>query len=158
MECAEVLASLDVWLDNELDAESVLALERHVASCAACARARDEALALRRTVREAMPRHLASDTLRARIRREARAQAVSAPRRRTWNVIPVIGGFVGAAATWIVVAGLWLLAQPGANATLANEALSSHVRAHQGTHLTDVLSSDRSTSRAASLLPIFAST
>jgi anti-sigma factor RsiW len=145
MECTEARVSLGVWLDDELDAESSLALERHLETCAACARARDEALAQRRAVRDALPRFSASDTLRARIQRDAREHVRASAPRRAWSLNPVLGGFVGAAATWVVVAGIWLLAQPGANATFANEALASHVRALQGTHLTDVLSSDRHT-------------
>ena len=144
MNCDHALRVLDAGLDDELDRATHAELEEHLAACAACARQRDDRLALRELLRAA-PRARAPDRLRQAIRDALRGRApaqAEAPRRRgvSW-----VGA--GALAGWITAMALglgWWLATPGSLPDARDELIARHVAslASDGT-LHDVASGDR---------------
>lgn len=108
MNCAESIRLLDGYVDNQLDASSVLALEDHLRRCARC-RAREEGL---RALREAIHRHTeyrrAPAELRARMAARFSPAAGPAPRAPAWPARR--GASIAAFATLLIVGGLWLAA------------------------------------------------
>jgi anti-sigma factor RsiW len=131
MTCAEAAPLVELELDGELDARSVLELREHVARCPTCTR---QAAALR-ALSEAAHAHLRrfepppgfEDRLLRRIR----------PRksRRAWA-----GAALGLAAAAAVV----LVVLPGRDA-LVEEAVGAHARSLQLDHAMDVATSDQHT-------------
>lgn len=152
--CADWLPLLAAYLDGELDAVHARDCERHVATCAACAR--DFQIMARVRRRLAIPEVVepAPDRLRARVlaslaaeRRGASALAsdrlrpVATVRRLfdrmgQWAVLPSL-----AAAALAVV----LFVAPRGEDELRGDLVGSHVRSLLATHLTDVATSDRHT-------------
>lgn len=141
MTCEQASDRLSSYVDEELDAAASARLERHVASCASCARELDRLRELGQFLRAAVENHRASDLLRERIRRAlppARAE-------KRWRA----PRWVGVAASAAVVAGAaWLgPTWPGERdeTAIAHEAAAAHIRSLMGDHLTDVVSSDEHT-------------
>jgi len=135
MTCLETSHLIGPFVDDELDARSVIDVETHLARCAACAQERSELLALRETARERLPRFDPPEGLEERLFRAARK---SGPRRRLpWRQ----GALVLAAACATVVATSVLRPHDEP----ADEIVDAHVRSLQAEHLTDVASSDQHT-------------
>jgi len=131
--CADQELLLGGLLDNELDAANVALVEAHVARCDGCREELERMQALRNLLRANDVRHRAPEALARRIGAmpELRAKGANDNRILRW-----LGpGAVGALAASLAVA---TLIQPGANAVLDQEIVSSHVRSLQPGHLTDV--------------------
>ncbi|MFL5409820.1 MAG: anti-sigma factor family protein [Myxococcales bacterium] len=136
MNCLETSRLIGPFVDDELDARSVIDVEIHLARCAACTEERSELLALRETARERLPRFDPPAGLEERLFRAARKPE---PRRRLpWRQ----GAMVLAAACAAVVATSALRPHPDES---ADEIVDAHVRSLQADHLTDVVSSDQHT-------------
>ena len=136
MTCLETSRLIGPFVDDELDARSVIDVESHLNRCTACAQERSELLALRETARERLPRFDPPAGLEERLFRAARKPE---PRRRLpWRQ----GALVLAAACAAVVATSAL--RPRGDDS-ADEIVDAHVRSLQAEHLTDVASSDQHT-------------
>jgi anti-sigma factor RsiW len=126
--------------DGELSVAEAAALAEHVQACAECQAARDELAGLSSRLRSELPRYTAPASLRARLQAELAPAPVVAFRSRAtpWRALGLAAA--GAMALAASVA-LWL--PPGTPDV--DEAVSSHIRALQPGHLTDVLSTDQHT-------------
>ncbi|MGE0129005.1 MAG: anti-sigma factor [Blastocatellales bacterium] len=89
MNCGETKELIQLYMDNELDARSTLAVQRHLDSCSACSRQLDTLLLQDRTLKQAARAEIV-DSARVRaailgaIAQETQAEAP----RRTRNWIP----------------------------------------------------------------------
>jgi len=155
MNCERTRALLGAHLDGELDAVSDRDLQEHLRECALCLKAAGQQENLRSMVRQAAPYHPAPEGLETRVRAALRGQpsfqperalrpAPSFGRRTWWQQWAVAMATVVAVviAVWI---GSEVAARRAAAEFLAEELISAHVRSLQGTHLTDIPSSDQHT-------------
>jgi len=112
---------LDAYLDGELAAPDRVELEAHLRACPDCSRLEQRRRALSVAVREQLVRFSAPETLRARVRAGARAEAGRTARRRVpyWSTLAV------AASLAVVALGSRQLALRGA----AGDAITNQVLA-----------------------------
>ena len=129
--CDEMQLLIQADLDGELDTAATAALSSHVRDCPACT-----ALAADLTVLSAqLRREILSEPAPPALRRSLETAIALRPRRAP----PVFGFLAGAAMAAAVT--LAVLPRPDTEPDL----LTSHLRALQPGHLTDVLSSDQHT-------------
>src|SRR6266516_4486402 len=146
MVCRDVMDRLSPFLDDELDPVASREGSRHLESCTDCAAAFDRRRRLSESLRRDLEYHRASDLLRARVARDARAAVGEGARSRraapSWRWLSV------AAAVVAVVGGTWwvtTLPREHADALTAREVVSGHIRSLMANHLTDVASTDQHT-------------
>jgi anti-sigma factor RsiW len=152
MNCHEARTFMDAWLDDELDVADTLSLEQHVAGCAECRRARQQAEALRTALRKPELRYQPPPGMTGRLQQalrsapapETQVREMPAPQRRwslpAWAQIAAMVAIVAAGAVYVTH-------QTGVSrqANLVGQVLASHIRSLQPGHLTDVLSTDKHT-------------
>ena len=152
MDCTESLNRLHAYLDQELDLPSVVAIDQHLASCAACKAAFAAQSALRSGIRRhAEYRHGAPEALANRIRaRLGTAAEASAPtlrpgwrwpQLRQW--LPV--GFAAATAAVVSWTAAIQYASLPADQIIAEQVIAGHARSIVTSHLVEVASSDQHT-------------
>ena len=129
MTCAEATPLVELELDGELDARSVLELREHVSRCPSCTRHAASLRALSDAAREHLRRFEPPAGFEDRLLRSVRPRRVS----RAWT-----GTAIAAAAAAAVV----LVAMPRRNA-LVEEAVAAHARSLQIDHALDVEASDQ---------------
>jgi len=147
MLCEEACGLLDGYLDDELDAEGVEALEAHLAGCAACSKQHAQALGLRSLIRQHAPRYAAPEQMRRNILASVRA-ARPTGQLRGWVPAGWLQ-FGGAIAAAVLLASLvtYFSVVPSSTDAIVDEVVATHVRSLTTSHLTDVQSSDRHTVR-----------
>src|SRR6266480_2547485 len=127
------------YVDGELDPANALAIEQRLARDPALAAERDRIDALRRLVRERLPREAPSPALRARI--ETAIGLRRGRTRPTWLALAAsvaLAAVISSSSTWVA------LAPRPADAT-ADAVVAGHIRALMAPQPTDVTSSDRHT-------------
>lgn len=152
MDCKSARMMLEAYLDSELDAADMRALEAHVDGCAECRDALAKLDDLRRALRDSALRHAAPLELRERIRAAAKnvnfAPASMPSRQRAtpawWTLAAAC---VLAFAAGGVSVGVWNSRQGTAtdSAQIARDLFASHWRALAAASPVDVVSSDRHT-------------
>jgi anti-sigma factor RsiW len=129
------------YVDGELDPANAIAIEQRMASEPALAAERARVEALRRVLRERLPREAEPPSLRERVRR-----AVGITRQRsqpTWMALAAsvaIAIFASSTGTWYATTQI-----PSAGASVSDAVISAHLRALMAPQPADVASSDRHT-------------
>jgi len=139
----DVTRLLDAYLDGELDLNTCVEVEEHVAGCESCQQKMTERQELIEVIRSETPRFEASPFLKTRIRaalREASAPA-AAP---FWKSIAARWIYGGVAVAVAVILA-FTISGPGRIPEVVQEAVANHVRALQVNHLMDVASTDQHT-------------
>ena len=151
MNCAESEVLIHALIDGELDAGHAREVEAHVATCRGCAAssglsAMRAAITARRAEREgagpsAPPRRGGPARRRRRGARRP-SRCLPAARRGATS-----GGFaLGTAVSAAVAASVVITSSvPSEDRRIAGEIVSAHLRSLQGSHLTDVETSDQHT-------------
>ena len=144
MDCTEIRSRLHPYLDRELDLQSALAIERHLASCAACQAIFTRQAALQAGVRKHAEYYGAPPALAERVRRQLGAQSPRPRRRlRLAQWLP-LGAAVAATALLTWTAALQY-ASVSADERIAEQVITGHARSVLTNHLIDVASSDQHT-------------
>ena len=153
MNCAESEVLIHALIDGELDAGHAREVEAHVATCPACADKLETFRAMRAAIAAAEMKEKAPAHLRRRVEAALTAPAGSATGRfGTWlagraSRRSFLGGFaVGTAVSAAAAASIAIaVLGTGDDRRIASEIVSAHLRSLQGSHLTDVETSDQHT-------------
>jgi anti-sigma factor RsiW len=140
MTCPEAEPLLGASLDGELDAATALAIEQHVAQCAACSAACRNLESLRDQIAAADLDWSSSVDLRP-LRAAIRRKNHPAWWRRPWANPAFVTAAVAAALLIVFLPGRFALR----NADIERQVVDNHVRSLMADHLIDVPSSDRHT-------------
>jgi len=149
MNCNEAANIIAAYADGEMDGLRGHSLKKHLGACASCAAKHQAILDLRARLRAEAPYHAAPAALRDRVRAVAAATDVRPPSqsrsedyRWRWLTGGALGGCAATVLAWVVGTAVldWR-----AGEDLATEAVTAHVRATLGNHLTEVASSNQHT-------------
>jgi len=146
MQCKELLTLLPAYLDGELDLMQSVEVEKHLDTCDTCLQLVENQRVLRTAMRTGALYHAPRASLERNILRTVQkseratvAQPLFAFRRFQF----------AAALAALVLLAFWgggrFRVTPSTSDTIANEALSGHLRSLMADHLTDVVSSDKHT-------------
>jgi anti-sigma factor RsiW len=147
MNCTEARIQLCGYVDGELGTSQSSHLDEHVSTCASCQRERTVQSFVHTELRREITRFQAPAALHRRIRASLQARSSESRgrwwHRLTWTALAPAAGMAFAAlfcANVVILASL-----PSKDDRLADDVLTSHVRALVASHAIDVVSSDRHT-------------
>jgi len=132
---------LNAYIDGELDPAHALEFEQRLAASPGLAAELARVEALRRAMRERLPRDTASPQLRRRVAALARPPFIATNWGARWGAMAAsiaVAFVVGSAATYLAVG-------PGDRAPVAELLIANHMRALMASQPIDVVSSDRHT-------------
>jgi anti-sigma factor RsiW len=154
MTCDEARGLIDALIDGELDAGHARDVEAHVTACPRCAAVLADFRAMREALAAPALRHQAPAALRARIESALPAapsanvvanvvsNLVSMPSRRSF----IRGMATGSLASAALAASLVVFVmRRDEDQRIVGDVVSAHLRALQGNHLIDVVSTDQHT-------------
>jgi len=146
MKCSSTAQQLEAYLDGELDRASVDEIESHLTGCAAC-RARLASLEELRAAIRSVPRYRAPPQLRERLQAADEISGRLTPARPNFSRWAIAASLL---AGFVLGAGFMRwggpgIASGGSDELLAQELLSSHLRALAASSPVDVISEDRHT-------------
>lgn len=142
MDHQSALRLLPAYVDDELDPGAALALECHLADCAACRREYAQQRAMHGLLRSRLSKASAPVALARRI--DANLPA-GKRRQESWRSA-AMGFALGVALSVLVLfmpAGVYRAGWFGGEPPLAQQIAYSHIRSLQAQHLIDIASSDR---------------
>ena len=149
MDCKTARPLLHAYLDGELDRRAVDEVESHLGSCRDCTRELAAIEQLRKTVKQAAPRHAAPASLRDRLQsleesseHERLAHVASGPRWWAMAASLLLAFALGAGSMLWHARGV---GEAGAQQAIVRDLLASHLRALAAASPVDVLSSNRHT-------------
>lgn len=151
MDCTEARSRLQAYVDRELDLQGTLAIERHLASCAACRAIFSRQAALQAALRTHAEYHASPTGLAERIRaRLAGEMPVGSRRARFRWRLPSAREWLqlgAAAAAGAVISWTAAIQYAGVSSDerLAEQVINGYARSMVTAHLVDVPSSDRHT-------------
>ncbi len=151
MDCNQTRTLLDADIDGELDLVRHLEIATHLSGCPECTRQAGNQRARRNALRDSLPRFTAPPQLAGQIRAALRVEtpptagAASVPwLDSTFGSIWRTAALAASLALTLLVGFEWGNSRARAN-LLLDEAVTDHVRSLQGSHLTDVTSTDQHT-------------
>ena len=154
MNCAEAEVLIHALIDGELDAGHAREVEAHAATCRDCADKLETFRAMQAAMAAADLKERAPAHLRGRIEKALASPPAGAPTRfGAWlarghsSRRTFLGGFaLGTAASAALATGVVIAVLGGGeDRRIAGEIVSAHLRSLQGSHLTDVETSDQHT-------------
>ena len=147
MSCARLLTT-QAYIDKELDPASARAAKQHAETCSECAALCEQALVLRKALREETTYYRAPEALLQSFREsigdsesDLSARVASPPRLMRKQSRFLSGTVWGAAAAFAASLMIFALSN-SAPEEMARDIVSAHVRSLIGSHLVDVASSD----------------
>jgi anti-sigma factor (TIGR02949 family) len=142
VDCREVEGLLGAYLDRELEAAVSTSVQDHVDACAACRQRLANLESIGRLVRRA-PYYQAPDALRARLM-HSRTRLTAPSHLLAWAAAAlIVASLTG--SLLILRSSARVGRTPDSVDRVAQEVVSSHVRALMGEHLFDVRSTDQHT-------------
>ena len=141
MDCREVEGLLDAYLDGELEPAVSTSVRSHVDACAACRQRLANLESIGRLVRRA-PYYQAPEALRARLT-QARPRSRATSHLLAWAAAVVMVASLGGSV--LILKSSRVPRTLDSVDAMAQEVVSSHVRALMGEHLFDVRSTDQHT-------------
>ena len=141
MDCREVEGLLDAYLDGELEPAVSTSARSHVDACAACRQQLANLESIGRMVRRA-PYYQAPEALRARLT-QARPRSRATSNWLAWAAaVVMVASLTGSI---LILRSAQVPRTLDSVDAVAQEVVSSHVRALMGEHLFDVRSTDQHT-------------
>jgi len=141
VDCREIEGLLDAHLDGELEPTVATSVRTHVDACAACRERLANLESLGRLVRRA-PYYQAPEALRARLT-QARPRSRATSHLLAWAAAVVMVASLGGSV--LILKSSRVPRTLDSVDAMAQEVVSSHVRALMGEHLFDVRSTDQHT-------------
>jgi anti-sigma factor RsiW len=145
MNCHEAKPLIGAYSDGELEAATILELEKHIQDCPACALEWRNLQSLKKALKEDAHYFTAPTELRRRIKAELPSPARAVPWRPVWNWNWLTTATSGAFAVCLALLLFLTQSRPSSEGQLVREVVSSHVRSLMASHVTDVASTDQHT-------------
>jgi len=142
MECTDSTSRLDAYLDQELDAPGIAAIDRHLAACAAC----KEIFGAQSALQSGIRRHATYYTAPERLKERICARIGTPSSRWQWPSFPQLqfGAAIAATAllSWVTAIEYVALREDD---PIMEQVVSGHARAVVTSHVADVASTDQHT-------------
>jgi anti-sigma factor RsiW len=148
MNCNEVQALIDAYVDRELDLITSIAVEQHLQICTACRLIYQNRQTLQATLKSDFFYFRPPVGTQRRlldVLNQIEPKPLGLMEYRSWRRFGI--GMTALVAAFLLIAGLVFLWNSGitANNSVAADVLANHIRSLMVDHLTDVISSDKHT-------------
>jgi anti-sigma factor RsiW len=146
MNCQHAKTLIGPYGDGELEAATILELEKHIHDCPECGLEWRNLQTLKKTLKQDALYFTAPTELRRRIKAELPSPRRASARAPVWNWNWLTTAMSGAFAVCLALLLLVTQTRPSSEQQhLSQELVSSHVRSLMASHVTDVASTDQHT-------------